>query len=44
MLNALEADKAGDFHKLVHGHHEWNQLIETLRNKDSRLLRAKAQF
>src|SRR6267142_364273 len=26
MLDLLESDKAGDFHKLSHGHHEWNEL------------------
>ena len=44
MLHGLEADKAGDFHKLSHGHHEWNQLAEALKNKDTSLLTAKAQF
>ena len=44
MLHGLEADKAGDFHKLSHGHHEWNQLAEALKNKDASRLSAKAQF
>jgi hypothetical protein len=44
MLNGLEADKAGDFHKLSHGHYEWTQVEEALKSKDRRLLSAKAQF
>ncbi|HXM35516.1 MAG TPA: hypothetical protein VN920_10040, partial [Pyrinomonadaceae bacterium] len=39
MLAGLEADKAGDFHKLSHGHHEWKRLAEALKNKDTSLLR-----
>jgi hypothetical protein len=38
MLVGLEADKAGDFHKLSHGHHEWNQLEEALKSMDTSLL------
>ncbi len=38
MLEDLEADKFGDFHKLSHGHHEWTQLIEALKRKDPTLL------
>jgi hypothetical protein len=38
MLEGLGADKAGDFHKLSHGHHEWNQLAQALKNKDTGLL------
>jgi hypothetical protein len=44
MLHGLEADKAGDFHKLSHGHHEWNQLAQALKNKDASRLSARAQF
>ena len=40
MLDALKADKAGDFHKLSHGHHEWTQLAEALKSKDTKLLSA----
>ncbi len=43
MLNGLEADKAGDFHKLSHGHHEWTQLEEALKSKDKSSLNARAQ-
>jgi hypothetical protein len=39
MLNGLIADKQGDFHKLSHGHHEWEALEQALRNKDIRLLK-----
>jgi len=41
MLDGLEVDKTGDFHKLSHGHHEWNQLAEALKSKDPNLLGAK---
>jgi hypothetical protein len=41
MLDGLQADKAGDFQKLSHGHHEWNQLAEALKSKDTNLLGAK---
>ncbi len=34
MLDSLEADKNGDFRKLSHGHREWRQLQEALKNKD----------
>jgi hypothetical protein len=44
MLDSLAADKAGDFHKLSHGHYEWTQVEEALKSKDRRLLSAKAQF
>jgi hypothetical protein len=40
MLNDLIADKAGDFHKLSHGHHEWTQLAEALKTNDPKLLNA----
>ena len=38
MLQGLHADKAGDFQKLAHGHPEWSQLVQALRNKDTKLL------
>ena len=38
MLGRLESDKFGDFHKLSHGHREWNQIIEALKKKDPTLL------
>ena len=41
MLDGLEVDKTGDFHKLSHGHHEWNQLAEALKSKDPNLLGEK---
>ena len=44
MLDGLEADKSGDFHKLSHGHHEWNQLAKALASKDTRLLSTNVQF
>ncbi len=40
MLRGLKADKAGDFHKLAHGHREWIQVIEALQMRDARLLQA----
>jgi hypothetical protein len=44
MLDSLEADKRGDFHRLSHGHREWTQLKEALKSKDKSLLSAKTQF
>jgi hypothetical protein len=44
MLDGLEADKAGDFHKLSHGHHEWNQLAEALKSKIGGLQSTKVKF
>ena len=38
MLESLEGDKSGDFHKLSHGHREWTQIIEALKRKDATLL------
>jgi len=38
MLDSLEVDKGGDFHKLSHGHREWTQLTETLKDKDTKPL------
>ena len=42
MLNGLEADKAGDFHLLSHGHEEWTRLLAALKRKDPSLLRLVA--
>lgn len=42
MLNRLMADKDEDFHKLSHGHHEWDAIEEALRNKDKKVLKASA--
>lgn len=42
MLNRLLADKDGDFHKLSHGHHEWEAIEQALRNKDKRVLKVSA--
>jgi hypothetical protein len=44
MLHGLEADKAGDFQRLSHAHHEWNQLAQALKNKDASRLSARSQF
>ena len=44
MLDSLEADKAGDFHKLSHGHHEWVRLTDALKNKDAKSLSAKGKL
>jgi len=44
MLDSLEADKGGDFHKLSHGHSEWIQLNEALKSADKSLLSAKTKF
>ena len=40
MLDSLNADAAGDFFKLSHGHPEWRTLQEALRNKDTAALKA----
>jgi cytoskeletal protein RodZ len=34
MLKSFMADKNGDFHKLSHGHHEWEAIERALRNRD----------
>lgn len=39
MLNNLTSDKDGDFWKLARGHHEWNELIESLTAKDKQGLK-----
>ena len=38
MLQGLHNDKTGDFQKLSRGHSEWDQLVQALRNKDTKLL------
>ena len=43
MLSSLMADKYGDFHKLSHGHHEWEEVEQALRNKDKGVLKVSAQ-
>lgn len=42
MLNSFIADKDGDFHKLSHGHHEWEAIEQALRNKNKGLLKVSA--
>lgn len=42
MLNGFMADKNGDFHKLSHGHHEWEAIEQALRNKDKGVLKVSA--
>ena len=42
MLNSFIADKDGDFHKLSHGHHEWEAIEQALRNKDKGVLKVSA--
>lgn len=42
MLNSFMADKNGDFHKLSHGHYEWEAIEQALRNKDKGVLKASA--
>ena len=42
MLNNLMADKNDDFHKLSHGHHEWEAIERALRNKDKGVLKVSA--
>ena len=44
MLEALEADRTTDFHKLSHGHREWNQIVEALKSKNTTLLGMNSQF
>jgi hypothetical protein len=41
MLSSLMADKGGDLQKLSHGHAEWRQVEEALRNKDKNVLSEK---
>ena len=42
VLNSLRADKDGDFHKLSHGHAEWQAIEQALRNKDKEMLKVSA--
>ena len=44
MLDGLKADADGDFQRLTHGHHEWKELLEVLKNKDTRLLSARLRL
>jgi hypothetical protein len=39
MLNGLESDKEGDFHRLAQGRQEWTRLVVALKRKDPSLLR-----
>ena len=39
MLNRLTTDKDGEFHKLSHGHHEWEEIEQALRNKNKGVLK-----
>ena len=41
MLASLKADKDGAFRKLSHGHAEWKQLEEALKNKNKSVLTAR---
>jgi hypothetical protein len=43
MLEGLEADAAGDFRRLSRGNHQWKELSEALKNKDTSLL-ARVNF
>ena len=38
MLQGLQADKSSDFQKLSRGHSEWSQLVQALKNKDTKFL------
>jgi hypothetical protein len=42
MLHGLETDKSRDFRKLAHGHVEWGQIIQSLKNRDATLLATNA--
>ena len=42
MLSSLMADKDGDFHKLSHGHHEWEAIRQALLNKDKGVLKVSS--
>jgi len=44
MLHGLETDKSRDFRKLAHGHVEWAQLIQSLKNRDATLLAANTHL
>lgn len=43
MLSRLMADKDGDFHKLSHGHHEWQAIEQALQTKDKGALKVSAR-
>ena len=43
MLSRLTADKDGDFHKLSHGHPEWQVIEQALQTKDKGALRVSAR-
>jgi hypothetical protein len=42
MLKSFMADKNGDFHKLSHGHHEWEAIERALRNRDKGELKSNS--
>jgi hypothetical protein len=42
VLNSLRADKDGDFHKLSHGHAEWQAIEQALRNRNKGMLKVSA--
>jgi hypothetical protein len=42
MLNSFMADKNGDFHKLSHGHHEWEAIARALRSRDKGELKSNS--
>jgi len=44
MLQGLQADKSGDFQKLSRGHSEWAQLVQALKNKDTKFLAANTRL
>ncbi len=41
MLDSLLADKTGAFRRLAQAHREWSQLLETLKSKNVRVLKAR---
>ena len=41
MLDSLLADKTGAFRRLAQAHREWTQLLETLKSKNVRVLKAR---
>jgi hypothetical protein len=44
MLQGLQADKSGDFQKLSRGHSEWAQVVQALKNKDTKFLAANTRL
>ena len=44
MLERLEGDADSDFHRLSHGHHQWKELLEVLKHKDTSLLSARLRL